>query len=47
MKLKKVQRTLIALTLTCAMAVTPVFAAPEDAKRCHVVYHKPYMWGHR
>lgn len=30
MKLKKVQRTLIALTLTCAMAVTPVFAAPED-----------------
>lgn len=30
MKLKKVQRTLIALTLTCAMVVTPVFAAPED-----------------
>lgn len=30
MKLKKVQRTLIALTLTCAIAVTPVFAAPED-----------------
>lgn len=33
MKLKKVQRTLIALTLTCAMAVTPVFAAPEDEQK--------------
>lgn len=33
MKLKKVQRTLIALTLTCAMTVTPVFAAPEDEQK--------------
>lgn len=33
MKLKKVQRTLVALTLTCAMAVTPVFAAPEDEQK--------------
>ncbi len=30
MKLKKVQRTIIALTLTCAMTATPVFAAPGD-----------------
>lgn len=30
MKLKKVQRTIVALTLTCAMTVTPVFAAPEN-----------------
>lgn len=33
MKLKKVQRTCIALTLTCAMAATPVFAAPEDEQK--------------
>lgn len=30
MKLKKVLRTMVALTLTCAMTVVPVFAAPED-----------------
>lgn len=30
MKLRKVLRTLIALTLSCAMLVTPVFAAPEE-----------------
>lgn len=32
MKLKKVQRTMIALTLTCAMTVTPVFAAPAESQ---------------
>lgn len=30
MKLRKVLRTLVALTLTCTMMVTPVFAAPEN-----------------
>lgn len=30
MKLRKVQRTLTALVLVCAMVVTPVMAAPED-----------------
>lgn len=30
MKLKKVQRTLTALVMVCALAVTPVIAAPED-----------------
>lgn len=30
MKLKKVHRTLTALVMVCAMAVTPVMAAPED-----------------
>lgn len=33
MKLKKVLRTMIALTLTCAMTVVPVFAAPEDDQK--------------
>lgn len=32
MKLKNVQRTMIALTLTCAMTVTPVLAAPEESQ---------------
>ncbi len=30
MKLRKVLRTLVALTLTCTMIVTPVFAAPDN-----------------
>ena len=45
MKLKKVQRTLIALTLTCAMAVTPAVSYTHLLVRMHVKAKKMAFGG--